>query len=430
MLILHRCIAFVAAIAAGAAMLAGCGGGGAPLSPVQQALAQAADPGTTARATDGGGGISGRMVAAPDLPGVATLIAAGAEATPDIVTELGRAPAMARDDVVVACAYVLSRTQDRRAVRALMDYLSAALTGDALWSLDAATYALKTLTEQDDAHAALPVYAPEEILDTIARAEAWLAVHPDVAAQQLAGARRAATVGTATGYVRIYLTDAAGDPFYYGDPRKGSALSRVQFDLRIFRDPGVPSPTLMQVVPYGGGTFIAGQEGSEALMGRIGICGGYALREMLRFGGNTTPQGGWHLDPALVFVALTESGILTRQPDRALAQAGDIVFWKKDGRATHGAIIQDVVPATVFGSPTISVRNKDETSGVFTADIDATYYNMTGMFSRYQKQFGTPEVYTYTGGAKPMMMVDTTLSDLRTPVGDKLYLQNVVVVVK
>jgi hypothetical protein len=38
-------------------------------------------------------------------------------------------------------------------------------------------------------------------------------------------------------------------------------------------------------------------------------------------------------------------------------------------------------------------------------------------------------VYTYSGGEKPVMMVDSSMSQ-KTPAGNVLYLQNVVVTVK
>jgi len=421
-------VAFVAVLLF---IVGGCGGGGggnASLTPTQQSIADVSSPPVSLQMTSGGGGMTGRMQALPTLPSVQKLIASGQNATPDLIAKFATTPTIAQDDGLVACAYVLSQTKDLRAIQSLIDFLSNNLTGDVQWSLDATTRALKVLTDQTDIHDAPATYSPLEMLDTITRAQSWLTAHPNVAAQQLRTRQTRAkrTTSLEAGYVRIYLTHAAGDPFFWNNPQHNGASERVQFDLHIFRDPSVlSSSSLLQTIPLGGGTFLQNNpEGSEAQMGRLGICGGYALRELLRFGGSATPQGGWFLDPLAVYRQLTESGILVVQRDRTKAKTGDIVFWQNGANpATHAAIVQSAPPDT----SSIIVRNKDEVSGVFTADIDASYYNNAN--STPPKAFGTPVIYTYTGGEVPRMMVDTTMTQ-KTPVGGNLYLQNVAVVVK
>lgn len=408
-------------------LISGCSGGGTKLNTTDEAIETLATPATSASLTAGGGGITARASALPSLPAVQTLIDAGQSATPKLVAKFSGIPDMTQDDALVAYAYVLSVTQDRRAIRPLIDFLSLNITGEVQWSLHAATRTLKILTEQNDLNNDPPTYTPLEMLDTMTRAETWLSAHPAVAAGQLSGRSRAATASTASGCVRIYLTNAEGNPFYWPDNHKGGALSRVEFDLHIYRDPSVPSSSdLIWAIPQYGGTFLTTPEGSESQMGRLGICGGYALREMLRFGGSATPQGGWGLDPLQVYNELTGAGLLTIVTNRANAKAGDIVFWKKGSiPATHAAIIESVPPTTT----TIQVRNKDETSGVFTANIDAQYYN-TGSGERIVKNFGTPTIYSYTGNEKPKMMIDTSLSGIKTPAGGEVYLQNITIVVK
>lgn len=406
----------------------GCsGGGGDKLSETDQAIVTLATAATSASLTAAGGGISTRAEAIPSLPAVHTLIAAGTAATPKIIAKYSGIPSMTQDDALLAYAYVLSVTQDCRAIRSLIDFLSVNITGEVQWSLHGATRTLKILTDQNDINNNPPTYTPLEMLDTMTRAEAWLTAHPSAAAEQISVRSRAATASTASGCVRIYLTNAQGVPFYWANNHKAGAMTKVEFDLHIYRDPRVPSSTdLVWAIPRYGGTFLATNEGSEALMGRLGICGGYALREMLRFGGSATPQGGWGLDPLQVFNQLNDAGLITIVSNPSNAKAGDMVFWKKGSRsATHAAIIQSVPPTT----STIQVRNKDETSGVFTASINATYYN-TGTTEKIEKNFGTPVIYTYTGNEVPKMMVDTTLSGTKTPAGGEVYLQNVTVVVK
>jgi Tol biopolymer transport system component len=212
-----------------------------------------------------------------------------------------------------------------------------------------------------------------------------------------------------SGIVDIMLARPDGEPFFVS---KAGASQKLTFRLKIFKDLQITGgaandPFILQR----GGTPVSGPEGDSALTGNLGICGGYALRELLKKSGNITPQAGWGIDPDEVYNKLYDAGLISPVTK---AGAYDLVFWfPPNSKSQHAAIIQSVNP--------IVVRNKDEKSMVFTASIDAKYFTET----LWHNAHGDPQLFHVTED-KILMLVDTSKS------GDKTdaYLQNLKVIVK
>ncbi len=383
------------------------------------------------------------------FPEAVTLIGEGTAATPFILPKFAGTPSFTQDPQLVIYAKVLAAIKDPSAVKALTDFLDLNLTGDLLWSIDAATHALKVLTGQTDVHNVLPFYTPAEVIDAINRARAWLQANPNIPYQERARSSQDTTVLQNSGCVQIILADAAGEPFTAPDPNNpGGPTQPVLFTLRMYKDLGLWGITDYQEntsdlkVKAGGGTLVSGpgSEGDRIKTARFAICGGYALREALKQSGvnKNVPWFGWNPGPIEVFKKLAGAGLLVGPKERAKAKEGDFVFWTlspvtpgEDMEAwmkkqmEHAAIVEKVTPPLLgVGDPTITVRNKAERSSVFTADIDAKYYNFLK-----GSAFGTPYIFEFSNGEIPTMLVDTSLSGQYKRTDDDPYLQNVHVVV-
>ena len=188
-------------------------------------------------------------------------------------------------------------------------------------------------------------------------------------------------------------------------------------DLRVYGGSAVDARVLAT-----GGIRIAGDEGDSTQAGYIGICGGYCLREWLRNYGNMTPKGGWFTDPTDTWIKLYGSGLIVTQKTAA---PNDLVFWFVNP-PTSGSIVPSEHAAIVQSiNPTI-VRNKDETSLVFTASLEAAYFKDDSGVA-WQAKHGSPTIWRSTE-SKVVMLTDTSKSGYKSSPTD-VYLQNVKLVI-
>ncbi|GEM_PF-3545237 len=217
------------------------------------------------------------------------------------------------------------------------------------------------------------------------------------------------------GHVNIMLARPNGVPYYYYETANARG-KKVEFDLKIYRDLGVLGGSLTdRVIEPRGGKIVAGDEGNSSVTGEFAVCGGYALRELLRSFGNTTPMAGWRIEPGEVFTKLFGAGLISSKTD---VKNNDLVFFfTPDGVIHHAAIVESTSSGTV-------VRNKDETSAVFTAPLNAAFFTD----AVWKQAHGVPSIYRFT---EPdiLMITDTSKSGYKNKPGD-VYLQNVKVVVK
>jgi hypothetical protein len=447
-----------------ALILASCGGGGGgstPTStqttsagPIDNAITQIDNASTSDRMAQISGSPAVQLFQVETaFPEAVTLIGEGTASTPFMVPKFAGTPPFIQDPQLVIYAKVLADIKDRSAVKALTDFLDVNLTGDLLWSIDAATHALKILTGQTDVHNVLPFYTADEVIDTINRARTWLAANPGI--PQLRGVRlqqpeRALSTPTtpqASGEVQIKLVNDGGGQILTLDPNTHTMVP-LTFLLKMYRSPGVPpnfqGSTNDQSIIDGGGTILVtapNSEGDRTKTGKFAICGGYALREALKLGGvnKNIPWNGWSIDPQLVFRALAGAGLLDGPLSIGAAKEGDFVFWTTDNVTTgdnwmtkvihHAAIVDNVF--LYAQPPIIIVRNKDNLSSVFTASIDAQQYNPPKYdnVGNFQYTYGTPYIFRFTNNVTPIMLVDTSMSGKYDNMATSPWLQNVRVTV-
>ncbi len=377
-------------LTASAALLAcsGCGGGGggqAPGGTVDAALTRLTATDTFYRLLGAGDGFGVQWDQAEMmLPETQTLAAAGSASTPGIVAALGNNPTYLQDSQYLAYARVLFRTNDRTAAKSLADFLERAIVLDVTYAVDGATHALKTLTDQTDAHTNLLSYSVVEAADTVKRARAWIAAHPEVT-QRSVPVHRDPPIGHQSCRTRYVMVDSNGLPFTWTDPNTKQTVN-VTFDIQRFGYTDVPDK--------GGSwaTFLRGLGGTvdpaDPLPRATPNCAGYILEQV--FG----KSGNYGSDDLLV--RLAGSGAVEEVANSDLAEEGDLVFFiASSGKAAHVAVIYQRIgrPQATF----IGVRNKDNSSPVFTASLTASYYTGQGW---------TPRIFTFPKG-KPRLVLDT-----------------------
>lgn len=393
-------------------------------------------PSAAGRATSYGGGITSVLAHADALfPEVETLVAAGSAVQEQILPRFAGNPSPDGDAGLALLALVLARVGDRSAVAALIDFLEANLDSRLSLSLDSATHALKILTGQEGVRHELPVYPAPEVFEAVDQARLWLLDHPagregGFAAFPAQSDARGAAVEACR--LRFTLVDPAGAEHTWHDPDL-HRLQPVSFELKNYRSTAAPVVQgQINAIMAGGGRFVDGPEGDQAQTGRRGICGGYALREALRespANRETLPAGGWMLDPDEVYQRLRGGGLIEEAP-AGVIQPGYLVFWFQDAgrtRAGHAAVVESHDP---YLNRT-RVRNKDETSGVFVAEIDSRYYNDSSLFpSDYPRHFGTPVIFRFVGGRVPRFKVDTSLWSFQRPGAGETYCKNAILTVE
>ena len=366
---------------------------------VATAISHLDDPNVAAELYGVGDGQEARRRAMPVLfPEVQDLIAGG-DAAAESVLEKFQGLASGDDDLSLSIyAYVLEQMGGTAAIPQLAEFLDDNITGAVPDTVSAVTHALRVLmadsaSPPDDTAS----YLASEIETTLADAgsskySTWQA--------------KGGSAGTCLR--EFYLLDANGDRISDGKGdyvKVGGTAVNPADDAGFADNAGKP---LGKKVTGEGGTYVSyiDPETGATIRGwkdpESGVifegyptkrfnCAGYAFR-------NFNDGQRWLGDPGRMLDSLTKGGALESISEHSAVKGDFVFFWSgsDDTSPAHVAVVD--TPSGWTGTTT--VINADGPTGIFTAPVNAKW------FDKYQKK----AFYRWKDGTTPQIEVNTDRS--------------------
>lgn len=368
----------------------GGGSGGSSLSPeAQTAIDDAGNATKTFNLALGSSGIAllrARM--STGFPEVDTLIAGGSATAESMLSAFSGSPSFSNDLKLTIFAYALERMGDTGSVSTLAEFLGNNINGDLYFSPQFVAAALQALTGQTVSNDTMFFTLDE--LRLLARSSS----------ANLSPSLQKATATAASCTRQYKVVDSSGNPITYID--SNGQTRNVVVSGREFYDATIPSDTALNfttAVAAGGGTYVNDDPVFPGSPSKQFNCAGYAFREL---------NGGarWTLTPDSIYDAFIRSGLLVEVSESS-ALAGDKVFYFGSGASLPGHVAEVYNVQSGILSNTITVRNADGQSGLWSALANASYF--TGTWQQTAK-YPTRKFYRWASGSAPSVIADTSVA--------------------
>lgn len=385
--------------------LSGCGKGTARTLPpdVKAAMDKVEDP-ATAQALQGTSGSVAGLVGALDglVPEVQALVTGGDDTQAALQDAFSGEASVDDDLALTTYAWALEQRGATGAIATLRTWLAANLAGDAEVAPHVVAHAVFALAGTPDPVGDAYWYVPTDLAAASTGGTTSLA---DALGPGGQGAGASTERDRACGR-QLVLVDGDGEPLYYDDD--GIRRKAVLGGREHTADTLTPDMEAhwRAMVTDGGGTYVDEGEGWVGRPTRRFNCAGYAFRAM-------NDGRPWTADPGAWFKVLKGVGALRRIEDDAAVLPGDLVFYFQSGGDRlpgHVASVHTVEPGLLYGQ-TITIRNGETWSGLWEADIDASYFSRTIVENGTSRPlYARREVWRYVGEppVKPVFADDPT----------------------
>ena len=321
---------------------------------------------------------------ATTFPDVTTLIAGGDDVKTALEETFTGTKTYENDMQLAIFAYVLSQIGDSDSLAVLREFLGDNLTADLDWAPHFISRTIEVLSNVSNVNPT-GYYNLTEMTGLSIGSIANISTL-DLKATDFAG--------RATCKRQYILVDGSGDPITYTDAygvTQNAVVSGTEH--RDWEIPETLYDHYVDLVIDNNGFFVDNDTEFEGMPTKQFNCAGYSFRH---FNNNTK----WTASPAAIFDVMVRTGLMTLVADESTAQVGDKVFWYQPG----GTLPSHVGDVYQVQGGDITIRNADNKSGLFDADIDSTFYPVSN--------YSTRKIYRWTAGSPPSFVEDPSVRHL------------------